>query len=205
MPGLSERNDANGDSLARCRMSSPQPRPMPETTCWSRRSVVRWRLESLVRMNAANSSLPGSGPSPASGPSSPGGSTHHDALRWVPCSRTSTATVAGSSPAVVKVNRATEPRGLVFLGGSSMSRRPACDRCSTIRLPSSNVPDQVLGPAPDRDEPPALERVGGRGVGLERGEAEQVGPLEDGPGQERVEALGQRLHLGQFGHATMYA
>ncbi len=50
-----------------------------------------------------------------------------------------------------------------------------------------------------------LEVVGTRGVGLEGREAEQVGPRERGPGQKGVEAFGQRLHLGHFGHATMYA
>ena len=67
------------------------------------------------------------------------------------------------------------------------------------------LPHQVLGPAPDRDEPVALEGVGRGVVGLERREAEQVGPTQRQAGQECVEALGQRLHLGQFGHATMYA
>ena len=67
------------------------------------------------------------------------------------------------------------------------------------------LPDQVLGPATDGDDPMALEVVGRRGVGLEGREPEQVGPLQRGPGQEGVEAFGQRLHLGHFGHATMYA
>ena len=40
---------------------------------------------------SANSSESGSGPSRSSGPSSPGASTHHAALRSCPCSRTSSA------------------------------------------------------------------------------------------------------------------
>ncbi len=99
-------------------------------------------------MNSANSSLPGSGPSPASGPSSPGASIHHDALRWVPYSRTSTATDDGLSPTVVKVKRATAPRGLVFFGGSSTSSRPAWERWSTIRVPSSNPHMRYLARRP---------------------------------------------------------
>ena len=67
------------------------------------------------------------------------------------------------------------------------------------------LPHQVLGPATDGANLVALEIVGGRGVGLEGREAQELRPLEGGPGQQSVEALGQRLHLGHFGHATMYA
>ena len=156
-------------------------------------------------MNSAKASLPTSGPSPARGPSSPGASTHHDALRCVPYSRTSTARVDGVSPAVVNVKRATAPRGFVFFGGSSMSSRPACDRWSTIRLPSSKSQTRYLARRPTARTRWPDEVRGRRGVGLEGREPEQVRPLERGPGQEGVEAFGQRLHLGHFGHATMYA
>ena len=57
---------------------------------------------------------------------------------------------APSSPASPwpKTKRATEPRGLVFLGGSSMSRRPAWERWSTIRLPPSNSHTRYLARRP---------------------------------------------------------
>jgi len=51
----------------------------------------------------------------------------------------------------------------------------------------------------------AYERVGRGRVGLERGEAEQLGVFERRPREEDIEAFGEGLHLGQFGHATMYA
>ena len=31
--GLNELNEAKGDSRARCKISSPHPRPIPDTTC----------------------------------------------------------------------------------------------------------------------------------------------------------------------------
>ena len=51
-----------------------------------------------------------------------------------------------SSPASPspKTKRATAPRGFVFLGGCSMSRRPAWDRCSTMRVPPSNAQTRYL-------------------------------------------------------------
>jgi hypothetical protein len=49
----------------------------------------------------------------------------------------------------------------------------------------------------------ASEVVGCGGVGLERREAEKIGSAEGRAGQERIETLGQGLHLRQFGHATM--
>ena len=188
-------------------MSSPQPRPMPETVCWSRRSVVRWRFEVLVRMKMANSSLPGSGPRSASGPSSSGASTHHEALRCVPYSRIRIPIPSPSRPPLPspKTNRATAPRGLVFFGGVSTSSRPAWERWRTMRFPSSKCQTRYLARRVTPWSVAPLRSAGRRGVGLQRREAEQIGPAQDLAGQQRIEALGERLHLGQFGHATMVA
>src|ERR1039458_2542347 len=90
---------------------------MPATKCWSRRSVCTWRGVSTSR---------------ATGPSSPASNTHHPALRWVPCSRT-------SRPVSSNTKRTSAPRGLVALGGDSRSTRPAWERWTRIRRPPSNV------------------------------------------------------------------
>src|SRR3954449_10998760 len=73
------------------------------------------------------------GPSFASGPSSPGASTHHPAFRCLPNSFTR---IDGRSSIR---NRTTAPRGFVALGGASTSIRPPCDRCTRIRLPSRRL------------------------------------------------------------------
>ena len=109
--------------------------------------------------NSANASLSGSGPSFSSGPSSPGASTHQPALRSVPCSRTSSPMVSASESSEWRgsVNRilTTEPFGRVRFGGSSMSRRPACDRCTSIRPapPSSKTRYLPRRPTPETVAP----------------------------------------------------
>src|SRR6266511_1584252 len=103
---------------------------MPATVRWSRSSVCTRRRSSPCRISWANSSESGSGPSPSTGPTSPSPTTHHPALRSVPCSRTSRAT------SLSKRRRTTPPLPpRVVFGGSSTSRRPACDRCTKMRGP----------------------------------------------------------------------
>ena len=77
---------------------------------------------------------------PSSGPSSPAASTHHAALRSVPNSRSSNA-----GPSAIRM-RTTAPRGFVRLGGSSMSRRPACDRWIIKRPAAPNSTIKYLRP-----------------------------------------------------------
>src|SRR5439155_605343 len=72
----SDVSERNGESLARCRMSSLYPRPMPATRRWSRSMVFSCPPSVPFVINSANSSEDGSGPSFASGPSSPSASTH---------------------------------------------------------------------------------------------------------------------------------
>ena len=103
------------------------------------------------------------------------------------------------------MKRATAPRGFVFFGRLLNIEPARLGQVEHQPVAVVELPHEVLGPATDRDDLTALEIVGARGVRLEGREPEQVGPLEGGAGQEGVEAFGQRLHLGHFGHATMYA
>ena len=93
--------------------------------------------------------------------------------------------------------------GLGLLGGLLDVEAAGLGEVQNDPVAVVEVPHEVLGPAGDVLEAVALQVVGGGGVGLERREAEEVGPAEGRAGEQRVETLGQRLHLGQFGHATM--
>ena len=108
---------------------------------------------------------PGSGPSPARGPSSPGASTHHDALRWVPCSRTRTPMPAAVEPgvAVAEDEAGHRATGLRLLGRLLDVEAAGLGEVEDDPVPSSNVPHQVLGPAGDRDEAVALAATSGGG------------------------------------------
>src|SRR5918998_1411876 len=92
-------------------------------------------------MRSANSSERASGPRRARGPSSPGGSTHQLAFRWVPCSLTR----IDARPS--KTSRTTAPFGRVRLGGCSTSTRPPCERCTSslgpAKLNTRNFPRLV--------------------------------------------------------------
>ncbi len=117
------------------------------------------RLSVPRRISSVNSSEPGSGPSFSSGPSSPGARTHHAALRSCPCSRTSSALPLS------KRNRTAEPLARVFFGGSSMSSRPACDRWTSTRTPSSSSNTRYLARRPtDRTVWPTIESAAGTTV-----------------------------------------
>ena len=74
-----------------------------------------------------------------------------------------------------------------------------------MRFPSSKCQTRYLARRVHPFERGALEVSGRGGVGLQRREAEQVGPAQDLAGQQGVETLGERLHLGLFGHADMVA
>ena len=63
---------------------------MPAIVRWSRRIVCTRRVSSALAERSSASGLNASGPSFASGPSSPAASTHQPALRCVPNSLTST-------------------------------------------------------------------------------------------------------------------
>src|SRR3954469_19751457 len=91
--------------------------------------VCTRRLSVAAVINASASALSASGPSLASGPSSPGASTHQPALRCFPNSLTR---IDGRSS---MRKRTTAPRGFVALGGASTSTRPPCERCSSTRRP----------------------------------------------------------------------
>ena len=97
-----------------------------------------------VRNISANSSDIASGPNPTIGPSSPGASTHHPALRSVPNSLTSTD---GRS---TNRSRTTPTLGRVVFGGSSRSTRPPWDRCIATRAPPSNSNTTNLPRRPTR-------------------------------------------------------
>src|SRR3954453_14883341 len=114
-------------------MSSLYPRPTPAIVRWSRRIVWTRRLSGAVRNSSSAPTVSTSGPSFASGPSSPGASTHHPAFRCLPNSFTR---IDGRSSVR---NRTPAARGFVALGGASTSIRPPCDRCTRIRLPSRRL------------------------------------------------------------------
>ena len=116
-----------------------------------------------------------SGPRLARGPSSPGPSTHQPALRWVPCSRTKTAGPLSNT------RRTTEPRGLVALGGASMSRRPAWERWIRSRRPPSSSMTRNLPRRHHVIEPTADQLAGVGQHGLQGGETELGWPSRWAP------------------------
>src|SRR6266508_1323817 len=132
-------------------MSSEYPRPIPATLRWSR--SMAWILPVSVPVNtiSRNSSENGSGPSFASGPSSPASRIHHPALRSVPNYFTSRA---GSR---TNRRRTTLPFGRDLTGGASKMTRPPWERwIKRRRLPrpkTRNLPrrptDSSLVPARD--------------------------------------------------------
>ena len=77
--------------------------------------------------------------------------------------------------------RATDPRGRVFFGGTSVSTRPACERCRTIRCPPENTHTRYLARRVIDDHRLAVELLDRRRERLERGEAEQFDLLRARP------------------------
>ena len=110
-----------------------------------------------TQQSASASALSTSGPSFASGPSSPGASTHQPALRCLPNSFTR---IDGRSSSR---KRTTAPRGLVVFGGASTSTRPPCDRCTSTRRPSSSSTTTYF-PRLDTRRPPRPADPAARGV-----------------------------------------
>src|SRR5918996_5712045 len=136
-------------------MSSEKPRPTPATVRGGGGIVCTRRPSSPSTTNRSNSLESASGPSFSRGPSSPSASTHHPALRSRPNSFTNT----DGRPSYR--NRTTAPRGFVVFGGSSISTRPPCDRCTNTRgPPSSNATYLPRRPTPVTDRPTSSDARG---------------------------------------------
>ena len=74
-----------------------------------------------------------------------------------------------------------------------------------MRVPPSNSQTRYLARRPtERSRWPSRESGEGSYVFSEE-KPSRSARRRVSAGEERVEPLGQRLHLGQFGHATMYA
>ena len=153
-----------------------------------------------MRTNRSKSSLPGSGPRPPRGPSSPRPSTHHEALRWVPYSRTKIPTVLASgsgsgwsgSPRPDRRRTAPRSRGAWSSWGAPLYRDGPPARGGAPSGPRrSNSQTRYLARRPTEPEPLADDGVGWRRIRLEGGEPEEIGTLQRGTGQHGVEPLRQ--------------
>ena len=167
---------------------------MPATVRWWRSNVCTRRVSVPVRSSSANSSDSASGPSPTSGPSSPGASTHHPALRSVPNSLTSTDGRSSNR------RRTTPTLGRVALGGSSRSTRPALGQVQHDPRPPLELEQHELPPPPDALEPDPDQRLRRHRERLQRRELQRRRRLQRRPGHRLRQPLGQRLHLGKLGH-----
>ena len=167
----------------------------PTTVRWSRSSVWTRRRSSPWRMSSANSSESGSGPRRSSGPSSPGASTHHAALRSWPYSRTSTAGAFGEAEphhrALGRVSSWAAPRGRAARPARGGSGCDPTSPKSRIRYLPAGRPARPVAPTNDS----------GAGTTVFSAEKpERLDAFEHRAGERVVEPLGQRLHLRQLGH-----
>jgi hypothetical protein len=104
----------------------------------------------------------------------------------------------------------TEDKSRRCAAGASWFRRSLNIETSRLRQVNHNtrrvveVEDEIFGPSTNGNKPVVQQRVSGGRVGLERRESQHVNADECGVREKRSKSLGQSLHLGQFGHVTMY-